>query len=136
MRILAVDFGDTRTGVAVSDATKTLVGDAWIILSKKMPETAQKVAQEAAKRNVSCIVIGLPKNMDGTIGKRAEKSKELAEYLGTLTKAEIKLWDERLTTISASRVLKETGNFGKKRKQKIDAVAASIILESYIAYIS
>ena len=132
MRVMAVDFGDARTGVAVSDATKTLVGDAWIILSKKMTETAQKVAQEATTRDVSCIVVGLPKNMDGSIGPRAEKSKEFAEHLGTLTKAEIKLWDERLTTVSANRVLKETGNFGKKQKNKRDAIAAAIILESYL----
>jgi putative Holliday junction resolvase len=132
MRVMAVDFGDARTGVAVSDATKTLVGDAWITLSKKMTETAQKVVQEAATRDVSCIVVGLPKNMDGSIGPRAEKSKEFAELLGTLTKAEIKLWDERLTTVSANRVLKETGNFGKKQKNKRDAIAAAIILESYL----
>jgi len=132
MRVMAVDFGDARTGVAVSDTTKTLVGDAWIILSKKMTETAQKVAEEAATRDVSCVVVGLPKNMDGSIGPRAEKSKEFAELLGTLTKVEIKLWDERLTTVSANRVLKETGNFGKKQKNKRDAIAAAIILESYL----
>jgi putative Holliday junction resolvase len=129
---MAVDFGDARTGVAVSDATKTLVGDAWIILSKKMAETAQKVAQEATTRDVSCVIVGLPKNMDGSIGPRAEKSKEFAELLGTLIEAEIKLWDERLTTVSANRVLKETRNFGKKQKNKRDAIAAAIILESYL----
>ena len=132
MKILAVDFGEARTGIAVSDATRTLVGDAWTIESKNIKETAQKVAKEAIARGVSCLVVGLPKNMDGSLGARAERSKEFAELLRSNCEIEVQLWDERMTTISASRILKESGKFGKKRKKTIDAVAASIILESYL----
>jgi len=134
---MAIDYGDARTGVAVSDESLTLVGDAWVIHSKNDKDKAQAIAGEAKKRNVSCIVVGYPKNMNGTIGSRAEKSERFAELLretgdGSLSQVEIKLWDERMTTVSAHRVLDDTGKFGKKRKKTIDAVAASLILESYL----
>jgi len=131
-KILAVDFGEARTGVAVSDATMTLVGDAWVIHCKNIEETAQKVAEEAASRGVYRIVVGFPKNMDGSIGPRAERSEAFAELLRSKYDTEVVLWDERMTTISAGRILKDAGKFGKKRKKTIDAVAASIILESYL----
>jgi len=132
MRIMAVDYGDARTGVAVSDESLTLAGDAWVIHSKNDKETAQAIAEEAGKRGVSCIVVGYPKNMDGTIGPRAEKSERFAEVLRDLCDIEITLRDERMTTISAHRILTDTGKFGKKRKKTVDAVAASLILESYL----
>jgi len=131
-KILAVDFGEARTGAAVSDATMTIAGDAWVIQCKNIEETAQKVAKEAASRGVFRIVVGLPKNMDGSIGSRAERSTEFAEILRSICDIEVVLWDERMTTISAGRILKDAGKFGKKRKKTIDAVAASIILESYL----
>jgi putative Holliday junction resolvase len=130
--VLAVDFGDARTGVAVSDATMTIVGDAWVVQCKNIEETAQKVAKEAISRGVSRIVVGFPKNMDGSVGSRAERSAAFAEILRSKCDAEVVLWDERMTTISAGRILKDAGKFGKKRKKTIDAVAASIILESYL----
>ena len=134
MRIMAIDYGDTRTGVAVSDESLTLAGEAWVVQSKNMPETARVITEEAAKRGVSCIVVGHPKNMNGSIGPRAEKSEQLAELLHSLCDIAVELWDERLTTMSAARILNETGSFGKKRKNTIDAVAASIILEDYLVY--
>ena len=135
MRIMAVDYGDARTGIAVSDASLTLAGDAWVVNNKNTNEVAQSLIKEAASRDVSCIVVGHPKNMDGSIGQRAEKSESFAEHLRSLCDIEVILWDERMTTKSASRILTDIGTFGKKRKKTIDAVAASLILESYLSYI-
>ena len=132
MRIMAVDYGDARTGIAVSDESGTLTGDAWVVHSKRENEVAQVIIEEATKRKVSRIVVGYPKNMDGSIGPRAEKSERFTELLRSLCDIEIVLWDERMTTISAARVLTDVGKFGKKRKKTIDAVAASLILESYL----
>lgn len=131
-RIMAIDYGDARTGVAVSDVSLTLVGDTWVIQSKRIAEVAQLIVDEAASRDVLRIVVGYPKNMDGSIGSRAEKSEQLAELLRSLCDVDIILWDERMTTLSAQRVLTDVGKFGKKRKNTIDAVAASLILESYL----
>ena len=129
---MAVDYGDARTGIAVSDVSASLVGDAWVVHSKREKEVAQTLVGEALERGVSRIVIGLPKNMDGSIGPRAEKSESFAELLRSLCDIEVLLWDERMTTLSANRILTDTGKFGKKRKKTIDAVAASLILESYL----
>ena len=131
-RIMAIDYGDARTGVAVSDESLTLAGDAWVIQSRRMLDVTQAIVDEAAVRNVSRIVVGYPKNMDGSIGPRAEKCSQLAELLRSRCDIEVLLWDERMTTISAQRVLTDVGKFGKKRKKSIDAVAASLILESYL----
>jgi len=129
---MAIDYGDARTGVAVSDESATLTGDAWVIQSRKMNDVAQNIISEAQSRNVACIIVGHPKNMDGSLGARAEKSTQLAALLRSLCDIEIKLWDERLTTKSAHQVLTNSGKFGKKRKNTIDAVAASLILEGYL----
>ncbi|MDR2591156.1 MAG: Holliday junction resolvase RuvX [Oscillospiraceae bacterium] len=131
-RIMAIDYGDARTGVAVSDITQTITGDTWVIKSKNKQETARLITDEAIKRGVSCIVVGYPKNMDGSIGSRAKKSEQLVTALQSLCEIEIKLWDERLTTISAHKVLDTAGKYGKKRKEAVDAVAASLILEGYL----
>jgi len=129
---MAIDYGDARTGVAVSDTSLTLVGDAWVVHSKKMEEVAKTIVSEVVKRGVTRIVVGYPKNMNGTAGPRAEKSEHLVGLLRDLSEIEIILWDERMTTISANRVLTDAGKFGKKRKNTIDAVAAALILESYL----
>jgi len=131
---MAIDYGDARTGVAVSDMTRSLVGDTWVIHSKKVNDVIESIVTEAGVRNVSCIVVGYPKNMDGSAGARAEKSEKLVELLSSSVsdKIELKLWDERMTTLGAHRILNETGTYGKKRKKSIDAVAASLILESYL----
>ena len=133
MRVMAIDYGDARTGVAVSDESATLAGEAWVIQERNQNAVARIIASEAASRNARVIVVGYPKNMNGSVGPRAEKSELLAQLLRSLCDIEVVLWDERLTTMSAQRILSDTGRHGKKRKQTIDAVAASLILESYIA---
>jgi len=130
---MAIDYGDARTGVAVSDESATLAGEAWVVHCKSAKETARIVTDEANKRGVSSIVVGFPKNMDGTAGPRAKKSEHFTGLLRSLSNVEVKLWDERLTTVSAQRLLGDVGKYGKKRKKSIDAVAASLILESYLA---
>jgi len=134
MRIMAVDYGDVRTGLAVSDESATLAGEAWVIKEKGMHEAARMIVAEADVRGVSIIVVGYPKNMNGSIGPRAEKSEQLADYLRILCDIEVTMWDERMTTMSAHRILSDTGRQGKKRKKIVDAVAATLILESYLSY--
>jgi putative Holliday junction resolvase len=134
MRIMAIDYGDARTGVAVSDSSATLVAEAWVVHSKNVKETALAIIDEAIRRSVGCIVVGYPKNMNGTIGPRAEKSERFAEMLRSGHDIEVTLRDERMTTISAHRILTDVGKYGKKRKKTIDAVAASLILEDYLAF--
>ena len=131
-RIMAIDFGDARTGVAVSDETRTLTGDAWVISEKRPTALCRAIIAEADTRGVGLLVVGYPKNMNGTIGPRAVKSSELAESLRELSDIEVILWDERLTTMQAERILINTGNRRDKRKKTIDAVAASLILDSYL----
>ena len=132
---MAIDYGDTRTGVAVSDATGSIVGQSWVITAKSAQKLAVDIIEEAKKRNVGVIVVGYPKNMDGSLGIRAEKTQKFSELLKTLAKTEIILWDERLTTVSAFKVLDTAGRFGKKRKKTVDAVAASLILENYLRFL-
>ena len=136
MRVMAIDYGDARTGVAVSDESASFIGEVWVIPEKTQTAVASAIAVEAEARSVDAIVIGYPKNMNGTVGPRAEKSEQLAETLRRQCGADVVLWDERMTTMSAHRILTETGKHGKKRKKIIDAVAASLILESYLQYLS
>ena len=135
MRVMAIDYGDSRTGVAVSDLSATIVGDAWVIHEKNQTKVLLTVASEAAARNVGTIVIGHPRNMNGTIGPRARKSEQIAELLRELSSFDVVLWDERMTTVSAFRVLDDVGRHGKERKNAVDAVAASLILESYLQFL-
>ena len=131
-RIMAIDFGDARTGVAFSDISKTLVGEAFVIKEFNSDRLAKRLCEEAKSHSAEKIVLGYPKNMNGTVGVRAEKSAALAERLSELGAPEVLLWDERRTTVDAQRILGETGTFGKKRKDTIDAVAATLILEGYL----
>ena len=135
MKIMAVDYGDARTGIAVSDESASIAGAAWVIHEKTQLSVIQAIAAEASARGVGAVVIGYPKNMNGTIGPRAEKSEQLAESLRGQLDIDVILWDERMTTISAHRILTDTGRRGKKRKNTVDAVAASLILESYLHYL-
>ena len=130
---MAVDYGDARTGVAVSDESASLAGETWVIHEKSQTAVAQKIAAEATARGVGNIVVGYPKNMNGTVGPRAEKSEQLAECIRGQCDIDVVLWDERMTTMSANRILTDTGRRGKKRKNTIDAVAAAVILESYLS---
>lgn len=132
MRIMGIDFGDARTGIAVSDEMNILVGDAWT-LNRRSPElVAEEIAAEAAKRGVQRLVLGLPKNMDGSEGPRAEKCREFAELLGTKTDLPIVMWDERRSSIEAHAILHANGKKEKKHRKTVDAVAASLILEGYL----
>ena len=132
MRIMAIDYGDARTGIAVSDSSGTLAGDAWTINDWNAESVAGKIEEEAAKRGVQALVLGYPRNMDGTAGPRAERSEQFAKLLQQKSGLSVTLWDERRTTIDAHRILSDNGRHGKKRKQTIDAVAATLILEGYL----
>jgi putative Holliday junction resolvase len=131
-KLMAVDFGDVRTGMAFSDISKTLVGEAFVISDRNFDRVAKRICEEAAARGAEKIILGYPKNMNGTIGPRAEKSAALAEKLASLGAPEVVLWDERLTSVDANRILSESGKSGKKRKETVDAVAATLILEAYL----
>ena len=134
MRILAVDYGDARTGIAVCDRSEFLASPLTVINEYNPEKCAVKVAELAKKEQAELIIVGLPRNMDGSEGGRAEKCTEFGRPVSELSGIEHKMWDERRTTITAHGYLNETNVRGKKRKAVVDAVAAVIILESYLAY--
>lgn len=134
MKIMAVDFGDSRTGIAVCDKTEFLASPVGIIEEKRFEVCADKVAHMAQQYEVEMLVVGYPKNMNGSIGPRAEKCSLFADKVREKTNLPVELWDERSTTVSAHNILNETNTRGKKRKAVVDAVAACIILESYMKY--
>ena len=130
-RILGVDFGDTRTGLAVSDASRFLASGIGYVSPGGIQKTADKVVEVAREQKVSAIVVGLPKNMDGSEGFRAERCREFAGLLREqLEEIPIAMIDERMTTMSASRYLNETNTRGQKRKGVIDTLSAQIILQN------
>ncbi|MGI5977161.1 MAG: Holliday junction resolvase RuvX [Candidatus Limivicinus sp.] len=132
MRIMAIDFGDARIGLAVSDLTGTLCGEAWTMEEWNMERAAQRICQEAEKRDVERLVLGLPKNMDGTEGPRAEKSRQFKEMLEKDGDIPVTLWDERRSSIEAHAILHANGKREKKHRKTVDAVAAGLILEGYL----
>jgi putative Holliday junction resolvase len=132
MRIMAIDYGDARIGLAVSDPTATLVGEAWTMPEWNMERAAARIAEEAKKRGVDRLILGLPKNMDGTEGPRAEKSRAFKALLESAGAPEVLLRDERRTSIDAHRILHENGKKMKKHRETVDAVAATLILEGYL----
>ncbi len=134
MKILGVDFGDARTGLAVCDAGERLASPVGVIHEKSTEGFLSRVAAEAARLGVERIVVGYPKNMNGTAGPRAEKSERFARALGERTGVDTRLWDERCTTMAAAVYFNATDTRGKKRKAVIDAAAATIILQDYIDY--
>lgn len=113
MRIMGIDYGDARTGLAVSDEMNILVGEAWTLNEWNPERVADVIAQEAQKRNVGRLVLGLPKNMDGSEGPRAEKCRDFAELLRSKTDIELVMWDERRSSIEAHAILHANG---KRRK--------------------
>lgn len=130
-RILGVDFGDTRTGLAVSDVSRFLASGIGYVSPGGIVKTAEKVSEIAREQKVSAIVVGLPKNMDGSEGFRAERCREFAALLRErLTDIPVAMMDERMTTMSASRYLNETNTRGQKRKGVIDTLSAQIILQN------
>lgn len=132
MRILGIDYGERRTGIAVSDALGITAQGVGTINHKTPDEALIGVLDKIKELNPERIVIGLPKNMDGTIGFRGEATKKFVQMLKEKTSLPIIFWDERLSTVSAIRVLDETNVRGKKRKNVIDTVAASYILQNYL----
>lgn len=129
-RLLGVDFGDTRTGLAVSDPSRLLASGIGTLRPGGMEKTAEAVAKVAAEQGAAAVVVGLPKNMDGTEGFRAERCREFGEKLAALTGLPVAMLDERLTTVSASRYLNETNTRGAARKDVIDTLSAQIILQN------
>ncbi len=132
MVILSVDYGDTRTGLAVCDSLEILASPVGVIKEYNSNVLAKKIVSTADEKKAEQIVIGLPKNMDGSLGFRAEACRELGNLISNETDIPVVFWDERLTTVSAHSFLNETNVRGKKRKAVIDAVAADIILQDYI----
>lgn len=134
MRIMSVDLGDSRTGIAICDKGEMLASPLTVIHEKNFKKCAEKAAGLALSEKAELIVVGFPKNMDNTIGERAEKCVRFGELLKELTELPVVMWDERCTTVSAINYLNETNVRGKKRRNVVDAVAAVIILESYLGY--
>ena len=134
MRILALDYGDAHTGAAVSDATGLLAGHTEVINTWREAEVVRRVGELIEEYAVEEIVLGHPKNMDGTLGPRAEKAEALARSLEENFSLPVHLWDERRNTIEAHNILFSAGKNGKKRKKTVDAVAAALILEGYLTF--
>lgn len=133
-RIMGVDYGDARTGIAVSDLLCSIVGTTTVIHSRNTEKTIVQICTMVKDSDVGEIVVGLPKNMDGTEGARAELCRAFAQQLEQATGLPVHLWDERRTTVEAHNILSQHNYHGKKRKDTVDAVAASLILEGYLAF--
>ena len=131
MKIMAIDYGDAHTGIAISDATGTLAGFTTVIDSRKA-EVVQEILRLLPEHGVTELVLGYPKNMDGTVGPRAEKAAAFAETLRQAAGLPVTLWDERRTTVDAHNILFNNGKNAKQRKKVVDAVAASLMLEGYL----
>ncbi len=131
-RILGVDFGDQRTGLAVSDLLGMLANGIGYVNSSYMPKTVELVAEKAKELGVKKIVVGLPINMNGTLGPRAEHAKEFAKLLGEAAGLPVEMFDERCSTMAAHQILNFTDTRGKKRKAAIDTLSAQIILQNYL----
>ena len=134
MRIMAIDYGDAHTGIAVSDPTGLLAGYTATITAYRPEVVAERIAALAAEHGAEELVLGHPLNMDGTRGPRAEKAEAMASLLREATGLHVVLWDERRTTVDAHQILFSAGKNAKKRKKVVDAVAASLILEGYLTY--
>ena len=132
MRVMAIDYGDARTGVAISDLLGTLVGRTAVIHSRNREKTAAEIKKLLEESGAERLVMGFPRNMDGSEGPRAALYREFAAYLGEVTGMEVVLWDERRTTVEAHQILSDCNYHGKRRKNTVDAVAASLILEVYL----
>ena len=132
MRIMAIDYGDRRIGLAVSDPTGLLAGEAWTMEEWNMERASKRIAEEAARREVSTLVLGLPKNMDGSEGARAALSRAFAALLEEDCGLPVVLWDERRSSIEAHAILHAAGKKERLHRKTVDAVAASLILQGYL----
>ena len=134
-KIMGIDYGDARTGVAISDLMCSIVGSTAVVPSRNTEKAIVDIVKLAKDNMVGHIVVGLPKNMDGTEGIRAELCREFAAKLSEATGLPVTMWDERRTTVEAHNILSQHNYHGKKRKDTVDAVAASLILEGYLNFI-
>lgn len=134
MKIMGIDYGDARTGIAVSDLLCSIVGTTCVIPSRNREKAIADIWKIVSEQNVTEIAVGLPRNMDGTEGARAALCREFADELAVKTGIRPVMWDERRTTVEAHNILSEHNYHGKKRKNTVDAVAASLILEGYLAF--
>ena len=132
MRIMGIDYGDSRIGVAVSDVMGWTAQGVKTVANRGRQKTLEELGGLISQYAPEKIVLGMPKNMDGSEGFRAEATYAFADDLKTIFNGEIIFWDERLSTVGASRLLDDTGTFGKKRKKVLDTVAACLILEGYL----
>ena len=131
-KIMAIDYGDARTGVAISDLLCSIVGTTAVVPSRNTDKAIIDIVKLCKDNMVGTIVVGLPRNMDGSEGPRAELCRAFAAKLGEAAGLPIQMWDERRTTVEAHNILSEHNYHGKKRKNTVDAVAASLILEGYL----
>ena len=136
MRVMAIDYGDARTGVAISDPSGLLTGFTTVIHSRNRETVLAQLAALCKERGADRLVMGFPRNMDGTEGPRAALYREMAATIQAACGMEVVLWDERRTTVEAHQILSDCNYHGKKRKNTVDAVAASLILEGYLAFLS
>lgn len=132
MRIMAIDYGDARIGLAVSDPTGLICGEAWTMQEWNMERAASRICDEAKARGVEHLVLGLPRNMDGSEGARAELSRKFAALLEETGGIPVTLWDERRSSIEAHAILHTVGKKERSHRRTVDAVAASLILEGYL----
>ena len=131
-RIMGIDYGDARTGVAMSDLLCSIVGSTAVVPSRNTEKAIADIVRIAKENEVGKIVVGLPRNMDGSEGPRAELCRQFADRLRETTGLETVMWDERRTTVEAHNILSQHNYHGQKRKNTVDAVAASLILEGYL----
>ena len=134
-RVIAIDYGDARTGIAVSDLMGMMAGETLTIPEWNAERLARRIAYFAKEHDAGTLVLGLPKNMDGTEGPRAEKARAFAELLKKETSLPVVLWDERRSTIEAHAILHANGKKEKKHRETVDAVAAALLLEGYLGSI-
>lgn len=134
MIIMSVDLGKARTGIAVSDSGESFAFPKCVITEYSTERLVEKIVKKAEEYQAQLIVVGYPKNMNGSIGERAEECKAIADQINASCGIKTVLWDERCTTVSAHTALNYTDTRGKKRKCIVDAVAAVIILEDYLAF--
>ncbi len=134
MRIMGIDFGFSRTGVSVCDKSEFLASPLTVIHEKDFGILVAKLLQIIEEEKIEHIVIGYPKKENNTVGKSGEQCEILAETLREKSKLAVRLWDERYSTVTAHQVLNVTNTRGKKRKAVVDAVAATMILENYLAF--
>lgn len=134
MKIMAVDYGDSRTGLAMCDKGEILATPLTVMAEKDFDRCIERTAEQARLNKAERIVVGNPINMNGTLGPRSEKCALFAEKLRELVDVDVVMWDERSSTVSAIGIMNENNVRGKKRKETLDAAAAAIILESYLAW--